>query len=435
MSKTKEKIKNLWESALNKIQEFSEKIGNFINKDDSHEFKPLLSEIEDSPASPIGLFIFWTVVGLIVFISLWLFFGKVDVVITARGMIIPDGEVKIIQPLDTGVIRKILAKEGDFVKKDQVLMEIDPSSTEPALESREENLKNIEIEVERLDALASGKPFNPDNKKYSQALIKNQISIYESTLAGYNEQLNKAITEKENYENLLNSSINRKKRLEKVLDIIAKDDYIEIKDKIESYRSEIVKLSKEINFIKENFKSETLKEFAEKQKQVTQLKAEVDQVKFRNTKQKITAPCDGYVDKIFMQTIGGVVKPAQKIMSVTPVNVPLLVKAKVLNKDIGFVKEGMDVKIKIDTFSFQKYGLLNGEVINISKSSIEDEKLGPVYEVFIKPLDTKLMVEGEEKSISSGMSIQAEIKTGKRRIIEFFIYPLVKYLDEGISVR
>ncbi|MCK5177862.1 MAG: HlyD family efflux transporter periplasmic adaptor subunit, partial [Candidatus Aenigmarchaeota archaeon] len=363
------------------------------------------------------------------------FFGKVDVVITARGMVIPDGEVKIIQPLDTGVIREILVKEGDFVKKSAILMEIDPSTTEPALESKEENLKTIQLEIQRLDSLANLKPFTPDYAKYNKELIKNQQDIYNSTLAGYNEQLKLAYTEKTNYKNLLASSEEREARLQKVLDIIAKDEYIEEVNKINSYKAEITKLNDEISYIKETFKSENLKEFAEKQKQITQLKAEVDQIKFRNTKQKIISPVDGHVDKIFMHTVGGVVTPAQQLISITPVEVPLLVKAQVLNKDIGFVKEDMNVKIKIDTFSFQKYGLLAGKVINVSKSSIMDEKLGPVYEVFIEPLETKLVVEGKEELISSGMSASAEIKTGKRRIIEFFIYPLIKYLDEGISVR
>ena len=265
------------------INKILDKIKKLLKSDDSHEFKPLLSEIEDSPANPLGLFIFWTVVALIVFLGLWLFFGKVDVVITARGMVIPDGEVKIIQPLDTGVIRKILVKEGDFVKKNTVLMEIDPSTTEPALESKEENLKAIQLEIQRLDSLANLKPFTPDYAKYNKELIKNQQDIYNSTLAGYNEQLKLAYTEKTNYKNLLASSEEREARLQKVLDIIAKDEYIEEVNKINSYKAEITKLNDEISYIKETFKSENLKEFAEKQKQITQLKAEVDQIKFRNS--------------------------------------------------------------------------------------------------------------------------------------------------------
>jgi len=135
------------------------KIKELINKDDSHEFKPTLSEIEDNPASPLGLFTFWTIVALIVITILWLIIGKVDVVVSARGMVIPDGEVKIIQPLDTGSIRQILVKEGDFVKAGQTLMEIDPSTTEPALESSKENQQNIQLEIKRLNAQANGRAF------------------------------------------------------------------------------------------------------------------------------------------------------------------------------------------------------------------------------------------------------------------------------------
>lgn len=136
-----------------------------------------------------------------------------------------------------------------------------------------------------------------------------------------------------------------------------------------------------------------------------------------------------------LPAIGGVVTPAQKLMTVVPFYTPLVVKATVLNKDIGFVKDGMPVSIKIDTFDFQKYGIVNGAMRSISKHSTDDEKLGPVYEVFVTPLETTLLVEGKRVPITSGMSLTAEIKVGKRRIIEFFIYPLIKYLDEGIKVR
>lgn len=95
----------------------------------------------------------------------------------------------------------------------------------------------------------------------------------------------------------------------------------------------------------------------------------------------------------------------------------------------------MPVSIKIDTFEFQKYGILHGTVKSISQNSIKDEKLGEVYEVYITPKEHTLMVEGKEKQLSTGMTLNAEIEINKRRIIEFFIYPLIKYLDEGISVR
>ena len=110
-------------------------------------------------------------------------------------------------------------------------------------------------------------------------------------------------------------------------------------------------------------------------------------------------------------------------------------KANVLNQDIGFIKNDMKSKIKIDTFNFQKYGFFEGTIVNVGSYSIKDEKLGDIYEVKIKPDGKKLMVEGKQRYLEAGMSVTAEIKVGKRRVIEFFIYPIVKYLDEGLSVR
>jgi hemolysin D len=116
-------------------------------------------------------------------------------------------------------------------------------------------------------------------------------------------------------------------------------------------------------------------------------------------------------------------------------NAPLMIKAKVLNQDIGFVETGMPVSVKVDTYNFQKYGIINGIVTVVPPNSVPDEQMGPVFEVFIKPENTTLMVEGKEQTIKFGMSTTNEIKIGKRRIIEFFIYPLIKYMDESIKVR
>ena len=122
-------------------------------------------------------------------------------------------------------------------------------------------------------------------------------------------------------------------------------------------------------------------------------------------------------------------------MTIVPKSAKMVVKAKVLNQDVGFIEANMPVSIKVDTYNFQKYGILNGKVTLVSPNSIEDEKLGPVYDVYIEPQNTTLLVEGKEQSIKFGMTTTNEIKIGKRRIIEFFIYPLIKYMDESIKVR
>ena len=433
----------------------------FFETDDAHEFKPVLSEIEEAPVSPLGRFTFWIIISIMLVTVLWLTIGKVDIVVSARGMVIADGESKIVQPLDTGVISNILVKEGDFVKKGQILMEIDPATTEPELESVQKNLKDTLIEIDRLKATASGNNFSTGTEESETALIQqslynssiaakqNQIEVKKLELLKIQDELNASKSELTTKQQILDSTLDKEKRMKNVLDIIAYDEYQNVVNEVKNLKSEVTKLKykiselnsqkiqtlKEINAIEEEFKAANLEKLADKTKAANELQANADLIIFKNTKQKITSPCDGYVDKLFIHTLGGVVTPAQELFAITPSDTPILVKATVLNQDIGFVKENMPVSIKIDTFNFQKYGLIDGEVKTVSKNSINDENLGPVYEVYITPLTQTLKVEGKYESIRTGMGLTAEINIGKRRIIEFFIYPLIKYLDEGMSVR
>lgn len=448
----------MFDKIKDKADEIVKKV---INIDDSHEFKPVLSEIEDSPVSPLGRFTFWIIVSIMIITVLWLTLGKVDIVVSARGIVIPDGEAKIIQPLDTGVISKILVKEGDFVKEGQPLMEIDPATTEPELESVQKNLEDTLLEIKRLNATADGNKFDTTNETSETAIIqqnlynasisaiKNKVEGKKIDLSKTQDELNAAKAELSAKNQILGAKIDQEQRMKNVLDIIAYDDYQNIINEIKTLNAEVIKLNykikelnsqkvqilKEINAIEDEFKAENLEKLADKTKAANELKSNADQIIFRNTKQTITSPCNGYVDKLFIHTIGGVVTPAQQLFAITPSGTPLLIKATVLNQDIGFVKEGMKVSVKIDTFNFQKYGMIEGEVKTVSKNSIQDEKLGPVYEVYITPLTHTLKVEGKDEPIRTGMSLSAEINVGKRRIIEFFIYPLIKYLDEGMSVR
>lgn len=436
-------------------------MSNLYNMDDAYEFKPMLSEIEEAPVSPLGRFMFWIIVILIMITSLWLYYGKVDIVVTSRGIVIPAGESKTIQPLDTGVIGNILVKEGDYVKKGQILMEIDPSTTEPQLESINKNLSNVTLEMDRLKATSNGVGFltpigdaetiQTQRSLYnaSNDALNKQLSMKQDELSKINAQLNSVNAEKAADEELLANYKSREERMKAVLDLIKADDYDNVVNQIKTTKSEITKLAQkanelnaqkqqtlgDISYTRSSFKTQNLEQLATKQMQANELKSNVDLLQYKNKKQTIVSPVDGYVDVLYIHTVGGVVSPAEKLLSITPSNIPILIKATVMNKDIGFISEKMPVSVKVDTFDFQKYGLLKGEVKTISKNSINDEKLGPVYEIYITPTKTKLMVEGKEQSMTPGMSLSAEIKVGKRRIIEFFVYPLIKYLDESIKVR
>lgn len=417
----------------------------FGEKDDSYEFLPIVAEIEEEPVNPIGRTMFWILIALIVFTALWLILGKADVVVSARGKIIPDGEIKIIQPLETGVIKKILVKEGDFVHKGQTLIEINPSTTQPHLESMKANLEYINLERKRLNAASRGQSFDAKPTEEEQT----QLGLYQSSVADLRNQLQakraeiRSIDEEiSNYQKQLSINFTKEQRMNQVSDIIAKNDLEKVKAENTEYRSKIKELrhqkskaQQEANYIQSNFKTQNFNELADRDKKATELAASIKETEFRKNQQNIVSPVDGYVNTLLVHTTGGVVTPAEKLISVVPKDAPIIIKATVMNKDIGFVRAGMPVLIKIDTFDFQKYGMINGTVKKVSKDSVEDQRLGPIYDVYITPLNHTLLVEGRETPITTGMSLTAEIKVYKRRIIEFFIYPMIKYWNQAIQVR
>jgi hemolysin D len=174
----------------------------------------------------------------------------------------------------------------------------------------------------------------------------------------------------------------------------------------------------------------------------------------------LKAPVDGWVQKINVTTVGGVVNPAQTLMTIVPDGMPLVVEATLSNDDIGYVKVGQPVELKVDTFPFQKYGTLKGTLVWVSpdaeeksSASISDEngvggnqpekaiqnvksvKDGYVYKVRIRPERSGFVVDGHPAPIQAGMTVQADIATDRRRVIQFLLSPLVKYLDEAGGVR
>ncbi|MEW5833114.1 MAG: HlyD family type I secretion periplasmic adaptor subunit [Campylobacterota bacterium] len=430
---------------------------------DKHEFTPLLVEIEERPTSPLGRWLLYTLLVILVIGLLWLFLAKIDIVVSARGKVVPEGEIKTLQPIESGSISAIRVREGQAVKKGDVLIEIDPSVTVTDLESKQKNLSLLELEIDRLNALVSDKPFIPGASCSDSAAIATQQLAYLSAKSAYEQQrmvIEQQILQTRSQSDasrsdlsrlgqLLTNAKERETRLKEVLDIIAKRDYIEAQNQRieyqEQYRmkehaitqsdSHIRELQEQLRLVTQEYRSKLLTELTQKSKEATALRTEVETTLFRNAKQSITSPVDGYVGKLLITTVGGVVTPAEKLITIIPKNAPLLIKATVLNQDIGFIAKAMEAEVKIDTYDFQKYGLIHGNVKHIADDAIEDEKMGPVYEIAITPTNTTLRGEGKTLPIHAGMSVTAELKVGKRRVIEFFIYPMIKYLDEGLSVR
>ena len=415
-----------------------------MSNNDYHDFKPIIAEIEERPVNPLGMYFLWTIIALMAVTVLGLIFVKIDVVVSARGKVIPTGDVKIVQPLETGVITKIHVKEGDYVQKGAILLEIDPSVDAADLEGKERNLNYSRLSLDRINAVLAEKNFSPDKKDNSPDVIIAQTAQYQaqrSALKSLKEEIY-------SLNRILAVAVEDEKRLKSLVEIgaVAENRYRDkIKERMNLERERDAKSGQ-----MEQFREKLLSDYSTNVQGRNTLEAEVSSLKFKQGKRFIIAPVTGYVHLLPVKTIGGVVTTAQPVAGVVPEGTPLEVNAVVMNKDIGYVKAGQRCVIKVDTFDFQKYGTLEGVVEVVNPYSVEDSrekdkdksKTGDAdndsggYPVRIRLKAESLKTKnGDVYKIKPGMSVTAEVNVGKRRVIEFFLFPVIRYLDEGLKVR
>lgn len=215
---------------------------------------------------------------------------------------------------------------------------------------------------------------------------------------------------------------------------------------VQQLETKLARISDEIQTFKSNFREKLLSDYSNNIHERNTLEAEVSSLKFKQGKRFIIAPVTGYIHLLPVKTIGGVVTTAQPIAGIVPEGTPLEVNAIVMNKDIGYVKEGQSCVVKVDTYDFQKYGTIEGKVEIINPYSMEEkenketnksaENESGGYPVRVKmTAETLKTKNGDVYKVKPGMSATVEVNVGKRRVIEFFLFPIIRYLDEGLKVR
>ena len=185
----------------------------------------------------------------------------------------------------------------------------------------------------------------------------------------------------------------------------------------------------------QTIRRDTLDALRQADEQSAQIQAQLDKAQQRQRLMRLAAPVSGTVQQLATHTIGGVVTAAQPLLVIVPDDYQLNVKALILNKDIGFVRQGQEAVIKIEAFPYTRYGYLTGKVQTISYDAIENEQLGLVYAATIALDHDTLNIEGQPVRLSAGMNITAEIKTGKRRVLDYLLSPLQTKIDESLRQR
>lgn len=436
------------------------------------EFLPAVLEIQESPPSPLGRMMLWVFVAFFIIAIAWTIIGKIDIVAVAQGKIIPGDRIKVIQPLEIGTVRVIHVHEGQTVAQGDPLIELDATSSGADQQRLRNELMTAQLDAARLRALSTYRSeSNPSAASFiipahadrTQAalqkhMLRNQLEEQAARLSA----LDSAITQRQaeyattqdtvaKLEATLPLITQRTQSLKNLADkkLAAENTWLELeqqrleqhhdlatqRNRLHEITAAIASAEQQHRALHAEFRRTTLTELAKAEERITALHQELIKAQQRTTLQRLTAPVSGVVQQLAIHTVGGVVTPAQQLMVIVPNEHTLEVEALVQNKDIGFVHAGQAAEIKIETFPFTKYGIIDAEIRHISNDAIADEKLGLIYAARVLMKTSVINVDGKQVNLTPGMAVTVEIKTGKRRLIEYFLSPLLQYGQESVRER
>lgn len=434
------------------------------------QFLPAALELQETPVSAAPRLVAWLLMAFSFLAVLWAIFGKIDVVATAQGKIIPSEGSKVIQPIETAAIKAIHVIDGQVVKAGQVLVELDATLATADTTRTANDLTTAKLQAARaramLAALSSGRAARMEaplgialeRVAQEQRILDGQYGEYQAKLARIDADIARRDAELTSTQKIvskleLTAPIARqraedfKNLLEK--NFISKHGYLEKEQvRIEQEGDLATQKSRlnELSSALQQGKNERVALTAESRRMALDILNEAEQktttygqelvkTESRSRFMTLTAPVDGTVQQLAVRTVGGVVTPAQALMVVVPKDDVLEVEAFLENKDIGFVNAGQAAEIKIETFPFTKYGTIPASLTHVSHDAINDEKRGLIYSTRARMERATIQVEDKTVKLSAGMAVTVEIKTGKRRVIEYFLSPLLQYTNESLRER
>lgn len=436
---------------------------------DPLDFSPPLLRLQQAPPPPMGRTVLWTLLTLLLALLAWALWGRLDIVAVADGKLVPQSYVKIVQPPEAGIVKEILVKEGEAVRAGQVLMRMDAVNDEADANSLEAELNRKRLALQRIDAELSGTSFRRDNvsalareveiqylanraaleaalaeERSRLVKAKHEVSAAEQvkqklieTLPHYREQ-EKAYEDlyRQGYVASLALSDKRRERIEKEQELRTQEQVIE------SARASMQQSEKKLAQIVSDYRRQLATERNDLQGQAEKLSQEVIKQTHRKALLELKASQEGVVKDLATHTTGTVVQPGTVLLTLVPQEDVLAAEVWVSNEDIGFVRKGQRVKLKFAAFPFQKYGMLEGTVENVSADAAEDAMSGgaALGAMSGKPLRYRALValksmhlegNGKRYPLTAGMQTNVEIRLGDRTVMEYLLSPVQKAWHEA----
>lgn len=492
------------------------------------EFLPEALEIVEKPLSPTGHLLIGVVTAFVLFFMAWSVLGRMDEVVTARGIILTVSGIQEIQSPSGGTVEEICVQEGSAVKAGETIVKIDSAISEIALQGTTESLALLEYENELLNEIAQGndisQEFVPEENSENEKIFAYVKAMQEQFLAEKEElessvkqalsqvEIEKEVLEKleknneylqeqkevlnailqysdteekreqelvleieyqkkilEDYERLYETGAIAKaevdeletelKKLQTELDIqknstvvedyenslrryeidnqliVAQKDYNSQKSAVDLAQARYQQALDSLDTLETNFHSNIAGIIVQNQNNINTQKSNQEIQRIGVAEQTLVSPVDGVVRTLEVNTVGGVVTSAQTVATVVPKDSQMLLEIDIKNRDIGLIQNGQEVAIKLDTFDFQKYGKLAGVVVYISPDAVWSDYYGWVYKAKIAIDEEKFRQANPDVEIGIGMECTAEVKVGERRIIDFFLEPLMEHFDGSLKIK
>lgn len=442
---------------------------------DEAAFLPAALSLQDTPVHPAPRRLAYALIALFLIALAWAIFGQVDIVAVAPGRIIVSERTKVIQPLEVSVVKRVLVKDGDHVEAGQALVELDPTTANADRTSIDEQLKSMQSEVLRTRALlqalnaptASRTPelgrsvptgWTEADLAATKAQLSDEWSDITAKLAKAASEIHRRQAEIATVREMvakLETTVPIAKQREADFHQLANQGFmsshanqdrtrerIELERDLATQRARLAEANATLResentraaYIAETKHSLRTREAAAelKRQQGTQDLAKAGQ---RERLTTLKAPVAGTVQQLAMHTEGGVVTEAQPLMVIVPDGAQVTAEVTLENKDIGFVSPSQDAAIKLETFPYTRYGTVNATVKTVTADAVNDEKRGAIFPVTLSLSSTTIDVDGKPIKLSPGMNLTAEIKTGKRRVIEFLLSPVQRATAESLRER
>ena len=438
------------------------------------DFSPGLLGIQENPPAAMPRAVLRVICGLVLLLFVWAWFGKLDIVASAEGRLVPQGYRKIMQPADAGIVQQIQVREGEQVEAGQVLMRMDASITDADARAIHGELEIRRMQLRRIDAELAGE--NLRRKPKDDAVIfaaaaarqAARVLSYQQAIAQEQSGLDKArhdLQAAAETQRKLQESVPAYRRSAQAFGRLGNEGFFspiavdekqrELMEKEQDLRAQMATVAslqanlaaarKRLDRVHSGYRSELHDERADADSQFRRLDEERHKIDHRSARLALRAPQRGIIKDVAAHAPGTVVAPGTVLMTLIPLDVPLLAEIHILNEDAGFVRHDQRVRVKLSAYPFQKYGMLEGTIIHIGPDAADTPQPIPAtgeadnasaagfrYRALVQ-LDTQHLVVNDNKplALTSGMTLTAEIHLGRRTVMEYLLSPVQKAWQEA----